>query len=267
MLLTSSPPLTVLSPSYKSSSPKLPGALSSTPLGIISPIHSFPLHVISFSSDSSPKAGVSKDAIVTGPAPGTFHHGLGHNASPLHGKGSNVQQRKLWRLQEGKLMQAQDKPRGVSREDWMQMARFPPALWFSFPDSSWRNWVEWRAHWHFWSVASREELSRKQAASRHPLVREALRALFHCCWSSLASARTCGATLVGRLSFKKSSALVDFPPPVSNFAKYLWVQLPPWFPRRVHERCLFLCWVYLDNSSTARAFQRHWLCPNFLIVL
>ncbi|KAM9125647.1 ubinuclein-1 isoform 4-T5 [Pangshura tecta] len=125
VLLTSSPPLSVLSPSYKSSSPKLPGALSSTPLGIISPIHSFPLHVISFSADSSPKAGVSKDAIVTGPAPGTFHHGLSHSllaglhssphhaaplphsalsthlpqslpdASPLHGKGSNVQQRKL----------------------------------------------------------------------------------------------------------------------------------------------------------------------------
>ncbi|XP_074866954.1 ubinuclein-1 isoform X2 [Carettochelys insculpta] len=125
VLLTSSPSLSVLSPSYKSSSPKLPAALSSTPLGIISPIHSFPLHVISFSSDSSPKAGVSKDAIVTGPAPGTFHHGLSHSllaglhpsphhatplphsalsthlpqslpdASQLHGKGSNVQQRKL----------------------------------------------------------------------------------------------------------------------------------------------------------------------------
>lgn len=79
MLLTSSSPLSVLAPSYKSSNPKLPAALSSTPLGIISPIHSFPLHVISFSSDSSAKAGVSKDAIVTGPAPGTFHHGLGHS--------------------------------------------------------------------------------------------------------------------------------------------------------------------------------------------
>ncbi|KAJ7414917.1 Ubinuclein-1 [Willisornis vidua] len=95
VLLTSSSSLSVLAPSYKSSNPKLPAALSSTPLGIISPIHSFPLHVISFSSDSSPKAGVSKDAIVTGPAPGTFHHGLGHNASQLHGKGSNTQQRKL----------------------------------------------------------------------------------------------------------------------------------------------------------------------------
>ncbi|XP_006262933.1 ubinuclein-1 isoform X1 [Alligator mississippiensis] len=125
VLLTSSSSLSVLSPSYKSSNSKLPGALSSTPLGIISPIHSFPLHVISFSSDSSPKAGVSKDAIVTGPAPGTFHHGLGHSllaglhssphhaaplphsalsthlpqslpdASQLHGKGSNAPQRKL----------------------------------------------------------------------------------------------------------------------------------------------------------------------------
>nr|XP_021147641.1 ubinuclein-1 isoform X5 [Columba livia] len=125
VLLTSSSSLSVLAPSYKSSNPKLPAALSSTPLGIISPIHSFPLHVISFSSDSSAKAGVSKDAIVTGPAPGTFHHGLGHSllaglhssphhaaplphsalsthlpqslpdASQLHGKGSNAQQRKL----------------------------------------------------------------------------------------------------------------------------------------------------------------------------
>ncbi|NWH61094.1 UBN1 protein, partial [Geococcyx californianus] len=90
VLLTSSSSLNVLAPSYKSSNPKLPAALSSTPLGIISPIHSFPLHVISFSSDSSSKAGVSKDAIVTGPAPGTFHHGLGHSllaglhSSPHH---------------------------------------------------------------------------------------------------------------------------------------------------------------------------------------
>ncbi|NXO04757.1 UBN1 protein, partial [Rhinopomastus cyanomelas] len=125
VLLTSSSSLSVLAPSYKPSNPKLPATLSSTPLGIISPIHSFPLHVISFSSDSSPKAGVSKDAIVTGPAPGTFHHGLGHSllaglhssshhaaplphsalpthlqqslpdAPQLHGKGSGAQQRKL----------------------------------------------------------------------------------------------------------------------------------------------------------------------------
>ncbi|XP_056662090.1 ubinuclein-1 isoform X4 [Monodelphis domestica] len=95
VLLTSSSSLSVLSPSYKSSSSKLSGGLNSTPLGILSPLHTFPLHVISFSADSSPKAGVSKDAIVTGPAPGTFHHGLSHNASQLHGKGTNVQQRKL----------------------------------------------------------------------------------------------------------------------------------------------------------------------------
>ncbi|KAH0631799.1 hypothetical protein JD844_019614 [Phrynosoma platyrhinos] len=95
VLLTSSSSLNVLSPSYKPSNPKLPTALSSTPLGIISPIHSFPLHVISFSSESPPKTGVSKDAIVTGPVPGTFHHGLGHNTSQLHAKGSNSQPRKL----------------------------------------------------------------------------------------------------------------------------------------------------------------------------
>ncbi|XP_063170887.1 ubinuclein-1 isoform X2 [Candoia aspera] len=125
VLLTSSSSLNVLSPSYKSNNPKLPAALSSTPLGIISPIHSFPLHVISYSSESSSKAGVSKDVIVTGPAPGTFHHGVGHSllaglssslhqaaplphpappahlshnlpdSSQLHGKGSSVQPRKL----------------------------------------------------------------------------------------------------------------------------------------------------------------------------
>uniref|UniRef100_A0A803V799 Ubinuclein 1 n=1 Tax=Ficedula albicollis TaxID=59894 RepID=A0A803V799_FICAL len=66
VLLTSSSSLSVLAPSYKSNNPKLPAALSSTPLG------------------------VSKDAIVTGPAPGTFHHGLGHSllaglhSSPHH---------------------------------------------------------------------------------------------------------------------------------------------------------------------------------------
>lgn len=79
VLLTSSSSLNVLSSPYKPSDPKLPATLSSTPLGILSPLHSFPLHVISFSSESTPKAGVSKDAIVTGPAPGTFHHGLGHS--------------------------------------------------------------------------------------------------------------------------------------------------------------------------------------------
>lgn len=78
VLLTGSSPLNLLSSSYKSSSPKLPGAMNSNSLGIIAPVP-FPLHVLSFSADSSAKAGVSKDAIVTGPAPGTFHHGLSHS--------------------------------------------------------------------------------------------------------------------------------------------------------------------------------------------
>lgn len=75
VLLTSSSPLNLLSSSYKSSNPKLPGTMNSNSLGIIAPVP-FPLHVLSFSADSSARAGVSKDAIVTGPAPGTFHHGL-----------------------------------------------------------------------------------------------------------------------------------------------------------------------------------------------
>lgn len=89
VLLTSSSPLNLLSSSYKSTSPKLPGAMNSNSLGIIAPVP-FPLHVLSFSADSSARAGVSKDAIVTGPAPGTFHHGLSPNASQLHGKGPGV---------------------------------------------------------------------------------------------------------------------------------------------------------------------------------
>ncbi|XP_069859647.1 ubinuclein-1 isoform X5 [Dipodomys merriami] len=89
VLLTSSSPLNLLSSSYKSSSPKLPGAMNSSSLGIITPVP-FPVHMLSFSADSSAKAGVSKDAIVTGPAPGTFHHGLSHSllaglhSSPPH---------------------------------------------------------------------------------------------------------------------------------------------------------------------------------------
>ncbi|CAH2307884.1 Hypothetical predicted protein [Pelobates cultripes] len=79
-LLTSSPSLTVLTPSYKPNGGKLP---TPTSLGILSPIHTFPLHVISFTAD--PKVSASKDAIVTGPAPGTFHHGLPRNLlSGLH---------------------------------------------------------------------------------------------------------------------------------------------------------------------------------------
>ncbi|XP_055991035.1 ubinuclein-1 isoform X2 [Sorex fumeus] len=87
VLLTSSSPLNLLPSSYKAGAPKLPGAMGSSSLGIIS---QFPLHVLSFNADTSAKAGVSKDAIVTGPAPGTFHHGLSHNASPLHGKGPGM---------------------------------------------------------------------------------------------------------------------------------------------------------------------------------
>ncbi|KAM6156090.1 ubinuclein-1 isoform 2-T2 [Rhynchocyon petersi] len=86
VLLTSTSPLNLLSPSYKASSPKLPGAVNSNSLGIIGSVP-FPVHVLSFPTDSSAKTGVSKDAIVTGPAPGTFHHGLSHNASQLQGKG------------------------------------------------------------------------------------------------------------------------------------------------------------------------------------
>lgn len=78
VLLSNTSPLSLLPSTYKSSNPKLPGAMNSNSLGIIGPVP-FPLHVLSFSSDSSAKAGVSKDAIVTGPAPGTFHHGLSHS--------------------------------------------------------------------------------------------------------------------------------------------------------------------------------------------
>lgn len=78
MLLSNTSSLSLLSSSYKPSNPKLQGAMNSNSLGIITSVP-FPLHVLSFSSDSSAKAGVSKDAIVTGPAPGTFHHGLSHS--------------------------------------------------------------------------------------------------------------------------------------------------------------------------------------------
>ncbi|XP_031748699.1 ubinuclein-1 isoform X3 [Xenopus tropicalis] len=75
-ILTSTPSLTVLTPAYKPNGGKLPGP---TQLSLLSPISTFPLHVISFSTDPVPKAAASKDAIVTGPAPGTFHHGLARN--------------------------------------------------------------------------------------------------------------------------------------------------------------------------------------------
>ncbi|XP_040604062.1 ubinuclein-1 isoform X2 [Mesocricetus auratus] len=89
MLLSNTSSLSLLSSSYKPSNPKLQGAMNSNSVGIITSVP-FPLHVLSFSSDSSAKAGVSKDAIVTGPAPGTFHHGLSHSllaglhSSPPH---------------------------------------------------------------------------------------------------------------------------------------------------------------------------------------
>ncbi|XP_006140781.1 ubinuclein-1 isoform X2 [Tupaia chinensis] len=90
VLLTSAPSLNMLPSTYKASSPKLPGAMNSGPMGIITSVP-IPLHMLSFSTDSSAKAGVSKDAIVTGPASGPFHHGLNHsNASQLHGKGPGV---------------------------------------------------------------------------------------------------------------------------------------------------------------------------------
>lgn len=69
-------PLTILTSSYKQNGGKMPAAGS---LNLISPINTFPLHVVSFTTEPSPKAGASKDAIVTGPAPGTFNHGLPRN--------------------------------------------------------------------------------------------------------------------------------------------------------------------------------------------
>ncbi|XP_041086016.1 ubinuclein-1-like isoform X2 [Polyodon spathula] len=70
---SSSPSLSLLSPSFTSSGETLaPGTLSILP--DIIPVHTFSFPVLSFGSDS--KAGGSKDAVVTGPAPGTLHHGL-----------------------------------------------------------------------------------------------------------------------------------------------------------------------------------------------
>ncbi|XP_015215219.2 ubinuclein-1 isoform X1 [Lepisosteus oculatus] len=84
---SSSPSINLLSPSFATSGQKLaPGTLGILP-GIV-PMHTFSFPVITFGSDS--KSSGSKDAIVTGPAPGTFHHGLTHSifaglhSSPLH---------------------------------------------------------------------------------------------------------------------------------------------------------------------------------------
>ncbi|KAM5152390.1 ubinuclein-1 isoform 2-T2 [Mantella aurantiaca] len=70
---SSSPTLTVLTPTYKPNGGKIPTTPS---LGLIPTIHSFPLHVI-YTTDTGQKS--SKDAVVTGPAPGTFNHGLARN--------------------------------------------------------------------------------------------------------------------------------------------------------------------------------------------
>uniref|UniRef100_A0A8C5WIC6 Ubinuclein 1 n=1 Tax=Leptobrachium leishanense TaxID=445787 RepID=A0A8C5WIC6_9ANUR len=75
-----SPSLTVLTQAYKPNGGKLAASL-----GIISPTYAIPLHVISFAAE--PKAPASKDAIVTGPAPGTFNHVLPRNL--LEGLHSN----------------------------------------------------------------------------------------------------------------------------------------------------------------------------------
>ncbi|KAG9469436.1 hypothetical protein GDO78_020488 [Eleutherodactylus coqui] len=74
--LVGSTPLTILTSAYKQNGGKLPASAS---LSLLSPINPFPLRVVSFTTEPSPKAGVSKDAIVTGPAPGTFNHGLPRN--------------------------------------------------------------------------------------------------------------------------------------------------------------------------------------------
>ncbi|XP_073414673.1 ubinuclein-1 isoform X2 [Dendrobates tinctorius] len=71
-----SPPLTILTPPYKQNGGKMPAPAS---LSVLSTLNRFPLHVVSFTTEPSSKAGGSKDAIVTGPAPGTFNHGLPRN--------------------------------------------------------------------------------------------------------------------------------------------------------------------------------------------
>ncbi|XP_065706976.2 ubinuclein-1 isoform X6 [Patagioenas fasciata] len=79
VLLTSSSSLNVLAPSYKSSNPKLPAALSSTPLGLLAGLHSSPHHAAPL-----PHSALSTHLPQSLP-----------DASQLHGKGSNTQQRKL----------------------------------------------------------------------------------------------------------------------------------------------------------------------------
>ncbi|XP_061087191.1 ubinuclein-1-like isoform X2 [Conger conger] len=76
-VLSSAPSLNLLSPSFTTAGQKLtPGTLGILP-GIV-PMHTFSFPVIFNPESASQKMG-SKDAIVTGPAPGTFHHGLTHS--------------------------------------------------------------------------------------------------------------------------------------------------------------------------------------------
>ncbi|XP_067859434.1 ubinuclein-1-like isoform X3 [Heptranchias perlo] len=96
-LLASSPSLNLLSPSFNTTNQKITSAtLSQASLGMmpgIVPMHfTFPT-VLTLGSDSTPKSAVSTDAIVTGPAPGTFHHGLAHNGNQIHGETSSMQRK------------------------------------------------------------------------------------------------------------------------------------------------------------------------------
>ncbi|KAJ8391857.1 hypothetical protein AAFF_G00084730 [Aldrovandia affinis] len=76
-LLTSSLNPVVAPPMSAPAAAKLtPGTLGILP-GIV-PMHTFSFPVI-FNPESASQALGSKDAIVTGPAPGTFHHGLTHS--------------------------------------------------------------------------------------------------------------------------------------------------------------------------------------------
>ncbi|XP_023694693.1 ubinuclein-1 isoform X1 [Paramormyrops kingsleyae] len=59
-------------------------------LPAIVPMHTFSFPVLSFGPDSAAPSLGSKDAVITGPAPGTFNHGLAHSlfaslrSSPVH---------------------------------------------------------------------------------------------------------------------------------------------------------------------------------------
>lgn len=61
------------------------GALGILPA--IVPMHTFSFPVLSFGPDSAAPSLGSKDAVITGPAPGTFNHGLAHSKPPCPGSG------------------------------------------------------------------------------------------------------------------------------------------------------------------------------------